>query len=325
MEVTLVLYDGCSAWGAFGCQEILQFANGSYKYYNKVNEDFFRITLVSARNESIKTRYGTEIKTEKTIDQIEKTDLIIIPGTSDNINLIIQNNPEFIKWIKEKHFEGTQFATYCTGTFFLAAAGLLEGKKAVTHWLKETEFLQMFPDTCLQSQNIILDENNFLMGGGSSSYHNLMIYLTEKYMSKQIAVFISKLLLVDIYKDVQTSYSIFIGQKQHNDEQVLKTQELIEKNYAQKFSLEDLYANTLLSERSFLRRFKKATGNTPLQYIQRVKVEAAKKMLEHENLTFEEIVRAVGYEDVSSFRKLFKKFTGIAPQVYKKKYQFNYL
>lgn len=322
MDVSIILYDGCSAWGSFGCQEILKFANGSYRHFNRTAKDFFNISLVSANKKRVKTAHGAEIKTDKTIDKVSKTDLILITGTTANLAKIVEENNSLIEWLKLQHSNGTQIATYCTGSFLLAATGILKGKNAVTHWFKENEFCQMFDDINLQSDNIILDEGNLLMAGGGSSYHNLMIYLIEKYMEKRVAVFVSKLILVDMYKDVQTSYSIFMAQKQHNDEPILKAQELIENNVTEKLSLEDLYEHSMLSERSFLRRFKNATGNTPVQYIQRVKVEAAKKMLEHSILTFEEIVRKVGYEDISSFRKVFKKITGVAPLEYRKKYQF---
>ena len=322
MDVVLLMYDGCSGWGITGAHEILHIANQSYMYYNNQHKPLLNVTIASSKKTKTTSSTGIEIKAQEVISNIKKCDLIFIPGTTCQIDKIIRENPEMIKWIKNQYQNGAKIITYCTGTFILAATGLLEGKNAVTHWFQEEKFKCTYPDINLLSHKVLMHEDNLFLGGGGASYQNLLLYVIEKTLGKNVFLFTSKILLLDMEKESQSAYSFFQSQKQHNDKEILLTQNFIETNFKLKHSLQNLSDIAGMSERSFLRRFKNATGNTPIQYIQRVKIEQSKKMLEEENKTFEEISRELGYEDISSFRKLFKKITGITPSKYKEKYCF---
>jgi transcriptional regulator GlxA family with amidase domain len=208
----------------------------------------------------------------------------------------------------------------CSGAFLLAATGLLEGRNCSTHWIEIEKFRQMFPNVTVVEDKIITDEKGIYTNGGGYSFLNLMLYLAEKIFDRQTAVFCSKVFQIDIERTTQSQFTIFHIQKGHGDELISKAQTYIEENIEEKISFEKLASMLAISRRNFDRRFVKATGNTPVEYLQRVKVEAAKKELEKGRKTIFEIMSDVGYVDDKAFREVFKKVTGLSPLEYRNKY-----
>ncbi len=206
------------------------------------------------------------------------------------------------------------------GAFLFASTGLLKGKQCSTHWLYAAQFRQMFPDVKLADDKIVTDQNGLYSSGGATSYWNLLLYLVEKYTDRETAILISKFFLLDIGKQNQSSFIIFTGQKDHGDEAVKNAQEYIELNYKDKITVDELCDLFGVGRRTFERRFKKATNNTIVEYIQRVKIEAAKKELEQGRKTVNEVMYDVGYTDTKAFRDVFKKIAGLSPIDYRKKY-----
>ncbi len=254
------------------------------------------------------------------IAEVAKTDLIIIPAIDGDLKIAIEKNEEFIPWIVKQYGDGAEVASLCLGAFLLASTGLLNGKKCATHWMAEHEFRKMFPDVTLVTEKIITDENGLYSSGGAFSYLNLILYLIEKYAGKEMAILCAKVFAIEIERDNQLSFTIFQGQKEHEDEPIKKAQEFIEKNYQEKISVDQLTDMLALSRRNFQRRFKKATSNTIIEYIQRVKMEAAKNDLENSQKNINEVMYDVGYSDTKSFRSVFKKITGLPPNEYRSKY-----
>lgn len=254
---------------------------------------------------------------DQQMKDVKKTDLIIIPAL---MGKSLELNGAFIPWIKEQHKKGAEVASLCVGAFLLAASGLANGKKIATHWQAADKFRQMFPEVELVADKIITDEQGIYSSGGAYSFLNLILYIIEKYCGRDVAVYLSKLMEIDIERDSQSRYSIFTGQKEHEDEPIKKAQEYIESNVSQKISVEQLAGLFLISRRNFERRFKKATANTPVEYLQRVKIEAAKKSLEAGRENINEVMYAVGYSDRKAFRTVFKKVTGLSPLDYRKRY-----
>ena len=181
-------------------------------------------------------------------------------------------------------------------------------------------FRQMYPDVILVTEKIITEENGIYTSGGAYSFINLIMHLIEKYCGRDVSLFISKVMEVDIERKSQSPFTIFMGQKEHEDEPIKKAQEYIESNVSKKISVDQLAGLFLISKRNFERRFKKATANTPVEYLQRVKIEAAKKSLESGRENINEVMYAVGYSDSKAFRTTFKKITGLSPLDYRKKY-----
>ena len=249
-----------------------------------------------------------------------RPDLIIIPAIQGNIHKEMENNKEFVPWIAERYKEGSEIASMCVGAFLLASSGLLDGKCCTTHWAMAGLFRETFPRVTLLSEKIITDENGLYTSGGAYSFLNLMLYLVEKYAGRDIAIKCAKYFEVDMDRYNQSQFAIFSGQKEHADDPVLKAQNYIEANVGEKLKVDDLANMCAISRRNFIRRFKKATHNTPLEYIQRAKVEAAKKSLESSGATVYEVMYKVGYSDSKAFRNLFRKFTGLTPNEYRSKY-----
>jgi len=260
------------------------------------------------------------IHTNKTIKQIEKTDIIVLPLLCGNFKKAIQENQPYTEWLTSQYHNGSEIVCLCVGSFYLASTGLLDNKKCAVHWAAKNEFKEMFPNIHVVDDNIITDENGIYTCGGGYSYLNLMLYIIEKHAGRDTSVLASKMFEIDIERKTQNPYVIFIGQKKHGDELVLKVQELIENNPTKNYTVDSICENFNVGRRTFERRFKKCTGNSILEYIQRVKVEYAKKHLEAGRKTVNEIIYETGYNDIDAFRKVFKKITDLSPVEYRKKY-----
>ena len=301
-----------------GAYEIFNKANSFWKEYGRT--DLFSIQLAGI-SEKIDFNQGLfTVKPHTLISDIGKTDLIIIPSLNHNYKLALEGNELMIGWIEKQYKNGAEIATICTGAFMLAATGLLDGKSCSTHWSVTENFRIMFPKVNLQIDRLITDEKGIYTNGGAYSFLNLMLYLIEKYYDRQTAIYCSKVFQIEIDRNTQSEFLIFSGQKQHDDEMVQHAQEYIEKNLDKKISIEDLSFNFNVGRRNFDRRFIKATGNTPIEYAQRVKIESAKKAFETNRKTINEVMFEVGYSDVKAFREVFRKITGISPLEYKRKY-----
>jgi len=251
---------------------------------------------------------------------IKKTDLIIIPSVNHLYAQAIKMNQPLINWIEQQYNKGAEVASICTGAFLLAATGILHGKSCSTNWAVADAFKNLFPDITLQTDKLITDEDGIYTSGGAYSFLNLIIYLVEKYFDRPTAIYCAKIFQIEMDRQSQSPFMIFKGQKEHGDTIVEKAQLFIEKHIDEKISFEQLSNRFAVGRRNFDRRFIKATGNTPLEYAQRVKIEAAKKELETTRKTINEVMYEVGYSDVKAFREVFKKVTGISPLDYRKKY-----
>ncbi|MCK9211649.1 MAG: helix-turn-helix domain-containing protein [Ignavibacteriaceae bacterium] len=260
------------------------------------------------------------IKTDILLKDVEKTDLIIVPAMQGNLQEALRLNREFIPWIIKQYKSGAEVASLCVGAFLLAATGLLKGKQCSTHWRAANDFRVVFPDVNLVVDKILTDEQGIYSSGGSFSSSNLILYLVEKYAGRDIAVRCSKLFQIDIERDSQSPFIMFRGQKEHKDEPVKKAQEFIEVNFKKKITVDQLSDIFGIGRRTFERRFKAATFNSIVEYMQRVKVEAAKKQLETGRKTVNEVMYDVGYTDNKAFRDVFKKIAGMSPIDYRNRY-----
>ena len=254
------------------------------------------------------------------ITEIKKTDLVIIPSVSHEYDRVIRENKELISWIREQYKSGAEIASICTGAFLLAATGLLEGKNCSTHWNAAADFKRLFPNVNLHVDKLVTSGQGIYTNGGAYSFLNLILFLVEKYFDRQTAIYCSKVFQIDIERTSQSPFFIFQTQKNHGDEMVCEAQTYIEENLSERISFEQLASKLATSRRNFDRRFIRATGNTPVEYLQRVKVEVAKKTLEKGRKSIFEVMNEVGYSDDKAFREVFKKITGVSPLDYRAKY-----
>ncbi|MES2458085.1 MAG: helix-turn-helix domain-containing protein [Bacteroidota bacterium] len=307
---------------------ILGSLEGSRQLFSQVNEFFkakghpplFKVQLIGLSTETKVSGGLFTVNTESTINDVEKTDLIIIPAIDGEIGEAIERNKDFIPWIIKQYNGGSEVASLCLGAFLLASTGLVNGRKCATHWLAENDFKRMFPEVNLVTEKIITDEQGIYSSGGAFSYLNLILYLIEKYAGREIAVLSAKVFAIELDRENQLSFTIFQGQKEHEDEPIKKVQEFIENNFSEKITIDQLAAMQAIGRRNLERRFKKATANTIVEYIQRVKMEAAKISLESSRENVNEVMYKVGYTDTKAFRTTFKRITGLSPIQYRTKY-----
>lgn len=302
-----------------GAYKILTRANDYWKKMGK-KEVFSKIELAGL-SKKVEFYGGLfNVKPHLHISEIRKTDLIIIPSLNHNYQLAVQENQDMIEWIEKQYNKGAEIASICTGAFMLASTGLLNGKHCSTHWSAAETFKSLFPEVNLEVDKLITDEKGIYTNGGAYSFLNLILYLVEKYFDRQTAIFCSKVFQIELDRQSQSEFTIFTGQKQHGDEMVRKAQSYIESKLHEKISVEQLSDKFSVGRRNFDRRFIKATGNTPVEYAQRVKMESAKKAFETSRKTIQQVMYDVGYSDVKAFREVFRRITGMSPLEYRGKY-----
>jgi transcriptional regulator GlxA family with amidase domain len=297
---------------------IFKTANDFLKTLGK--KPLFNVEYVALKK-TVDTNDGEyAIKIDRQLKDIKKTDLVVLPALYGDIDTAIKANEKAIPWIQQMYAKGSEVASLCIGAFLLAETGLVNGKKCSTHWAYYDLFRQKFPDVEIVDGSVITDEGRLYSSGGANSLWNLLLYLLEKYTNRDTAILAAKYFAIDIDRNSQAVFTIFTGQKDHHDNEILKAQNYIEKNYAEKLTVDELVDKVAVSRRSFERRFKQATNNTPIEYIQRVRIEAAKRSFEATRKNVTEVMYDVGYTDTKAFRDLFKKITGLTPIEYRNKY-----
>jgi transcriptional regulator GlxA family with amidase domain len=321
-KVSILVIEGCTPMSPVGAMEIFNKAGAIYQQVSKSSRPFFETELVGIKFRKVKCSDRFSLSCHTTLDKVDKTDILLIPALDFEMEEMLQKNKSAIPHLLRLHRKGTELGSMCTGAFMLAATGLLKNKSATTHWYAAQEFRRMFPDVKLEDHKIIVDENGLYSSGGATSSLHLGLYLTEKYCGKETSNLATRMLMMDSDRDSQTRFSMFIPQTQHKDEDIFKAQKLIEENHTGKLSVEELAMQVHLSKRSFIRRFKMATGNTPMEYMQRMNVEKAKRQLENSKLSIEQIIYSLGYNDIHSFRKIFARYTDLTPREFRDRYGY---
>jgi transcriptional regulator GlxA family with amidase domain len=249
-----------------------------------------------------------------------KTDLIIIPSMHGSMLTSTYLNKQFAYWINQQYKKGTEVASMCSGAFLLAYSGLLNGKQCTTHWIYANEFRSYYPGVHLVDEEMLVVQDGLYSSGGGTSYWKLLLYLVEKYTDRSTAIHTAKYFTIDFARDKQSHFNMFSGLKDHEDTVIKNAQEHIEQHYQGKLTVDEIADLYNVTRRTFERRFKKATYHTVAEYIQRVKIEAAKRQLEAGRKSVMEVMIDVGYSDTQAFRDVFKKITGMTPIGYSRRY-----
>jgi transcriptional regulator GlxA family with amidase domain len=280
----------------------------------------FNVRLAGSEKEVLMNRGRYTIKPDLLFSEISKADIVFIPALLGDMKQLVLENDALIGVLKSQYNKGAELASLCVGAFLLAATGLLDGKKCSTHCAYINQFRDMFPQVNVQDGAIVTEEARIYSSGGANSYWNLLLHLVEKYTSREMAIRIAKHFAIDLNRSNQSVFALFEGQKTHDDETVKKAQEYIEQKIDARISVEELADQLAVGRRSFERRFKLATKNSVLEYIHRVKIEAAKRSFENSRKNINEVMFEVGYNDNKAFRTIFKKVTGLTPIEYRNKY-----
>lgn len=298
--------------------QMLTRVNDFLKYQGK--PPFYTVEIVGLEK-NMQLNHGLyQINVNKTVAEIEKTNLIVIPLLCGDFSKSLKANENYRDWVISQYHKGAEMISLCVGSFFLASTGLLKNRKCAIHWAAKNDFRQMFPEVNVIEDTIITDERGIYTCGGGYSYLNLILYIIEKHLGREMSILASKMFEIDIERKSQNPFMIFVGQKKHEDKEVLSAQEFIENNPTETFTVDEICEKCGVGRRTFERRFRKCTGNSVAEYIQRVKVEFTKKELESGRKTVNEIIYEVGYNNIDAFRKVFKKHTDLSPVDYRKKY-----
>jgi transcriptional regulator GlxA family with amidase domain len=247
--------------------------------------------------------------------------LILLPAFNNvDPQTAISGNKEAIVWLRSQYNQGAAIASFCTGAFLLAATGLLNHRPATTHLQAVNAFVKAFPEVLLQPKAVVTEQDKVYTSGGATSSFHLMLKLVENYCGRPIAIRTAKYFAVDMDREQQSYFSTFLPLRDHGDELVTMVQQKINKSYHQSYTIEQLLTEVPASRRNLVRRFKLATGITPIEYLQKTRIEAAKRMLEQSRRSILEVMLETGYNDLKSFRQLFKKNVGLSPKAYREKF-----
>jgi transcriptional regulator GlxA family with amidase domain len=280
----------------------------------------FRVQLVGVTDNVRVSNASFRIKPDVLLTDVAYTNLVLIPSMTGDALAATYLNKDYAPWISKQYKNGAEVASMCVGAFLLAYSGLLRGKQCTTHWAYANEFRYYYPDINLVDEKVITHQNGLYSSGGNNAYWNLLLYLVEKYTSRELAIRTAKFFVIDLDRKDQSPFIIFTGQKNHKDTVIARAQEYIEQHYADKLNVEQIALNFNITRRTFERRFVKATRNTVAEYIQLVKIEAAKKQLEIGRKSINEVMYDVGYADIKNFRDVFKRIAGMTPNDYRNKY-----
>ncbi|RLT94481.1 GlxA family transcriptional regulator [Ketobacter sp.] len=318
IKVRILGFDYAFATAITGVIDLLSTAGTAWNYFAGRNmEPKFDVQLATREGRAIRCLNNIVIQAHCGFEQIGAADVILVPSIGGDVDKALDTNRDLIEVLKAYASGGTQIISNCTGAFFLAEAGILDGRKATTHWAHAERFKARYPGVQLVPEQLITTDGQVFCSGGGTAWFDMALYLIELYIDHETAIESAKAMVLDTGRHSQLSYFATHHNKYHSDETVKAVQEWIDEHYAEDFSLAWLAEQYAMSPRTLIRRFKTATGESPLAYLQTVRIEVAKKFLEVSAQTIAEITQRVGYEDVSSFSKMFKRKVGLSPREYR--------
>lgn len=319
LDVTVVLLDDGYASTALMPIEIFASAGALWRaLQGEEPAPRFRVTTASMSGGPVRTPYaGLSMSPKCAIDDVESTDIVIVPTSGLMLDEKLIENSALLPFLRRHYEAGAYVAGVCMGAAYLAEAGLLDGKVATTHWAAASALATRYPKIEWRSDMVVTEDSRLLCSGGLTASADVSLYLVEKLCGHETAVQTAKALLLNMPRTNQTGYSMLPLSPPHNDDAVRKAEDYLQKHYRDDISVEALAERVGMSSRTFLRRFKAATNRLPGAYLQAVRIEAAKAMLERDRASVQQVSAAVGYDDASFFRTLFKRSTGMTPQEYR--------
>jgi transcriptional regulator GlxA family with amidase domain len=321
IDVTVVLLDDGLPTTSIAPIEIFTYAGVLWRMLQgEPAQPLFRVRAASIDGRAPRNQLPISVQPNAAIHDIDRTDLIVVPTAGLDLSQVCARNAALVPWLRHWRERGAAIAGICTGVGLLAEAGMLEGRPATTHWAIVAECRRRYPGVHWQPERFITESDGLYCSGGLYASIDMSIYLVEKYFGHEVAVQTSKSLLVETPRTWQAIYSAEPPPRVHGDERVGKVQQWMYAHFRTEVKFDDLAAEVGMSPRTFARHFKAATGETPMEYLHRLRINAAKHLLEAERKTVQEVSVAVGYEDAAYFRSLFKRYTGIGPQAYRERF-----
>jgi transcriptional regulator GlxA family with amidase domain len=317
-EIALVIHEDATLSTVTGAMDMLIHTNRLFQATGKPQP--FNIVLAGEKESNSLLPVNPSLVSYTLASELSEPDLIIVPAFYGDRDVMLKKHHDIINWINTKYQNGAEVASLCSGIYFLAEAGLLPGRSCTAHWSDMDDIVRRYPDVNFLSDMVITDQDGIYTSGGAFSSLNLILYLIDKFCGREVGIWASKMFSLDMDRISQSHFAVFKGQRQHRDDEILKAQTYIEENHHLPLNIDEIAEHTNMSKRNFIRRFKKATKNTPFEYLQRVKIESAKKALEKGAQNINLLMYDTGYNDIKTFREVFKKITGLTPKDYRQKY-----
>jgi transcriptional regulator GlxA family with amidase domain len=316
----LFLHDGCAS-AAVAPFEVFRFTGVLFNMcVGKTPQPHFDVVAASLDGKPPVSDGGIAVVPQKAIGDIRETDLIFIPDAGFEPGLMIEKHRALIPWLRKLHSRGSMIAAVCSGVGILAATGLLDGCRATTHWAMTEPFRERFPKVEWRTDVFITEDRNIFTGGGIYSSIDLSLYLVEKFCGHAVAVECAKALLIDMPRTWQTEYAVLPLTTSHTDDAVRKVEQWLQRRYSEDFRMDEVADRFGMTSRTFERRFRAAIGQSPIAYLQKVRISAARRMLEDGKRSIQQVSSAVGYDDVAFFRGLFKRQIGVSPAAYRERF-----
>jgi len=321
IDVTVLFLDGGHASTAVGPLEVFRDAGVLWnELTDQPHAPRFRVRSASIDGAPVCPNAPYTIRPDEALAAIEHTDLVFVPSGGLPLGEVIARNAAIVDFLPRIHARGARVAGVCSGVSLLAASGLLDGRVATTHWALVDESRERFPAVRWRPDDLVTEEDGVYCGGGVHAALDLALYLVERLADRDTALQCAKALILDMPRDCQAGFSVLPIGARHDDEPVRRAERWIHGHCREAVRFDALARELGMSPRNFMRRFKDATGSTPLEYLQRLRVRAAQRMLEDDHRSVSEVGAAVGYEDAAFFRDLFKRHTGLAPAEYRRRF-----
>lgn len=320
-HVTIVGFDGALASAITGALDMFSFAGVSWQRFNDLApQQRFIVSIATLNQRPVECINRLRLNAHQAIEDIEQTDILLIPTIGGSINKVLAQNQALLPQLVRISQSGCDVASNCSGAFLLAKAGLLDGLTATTHWGYATLFTKMFPKVNLAINQMITQSERVYCAGGGVAFHDLCLLLIERYCGRDIANQVAKAHVIDVHRSNQSGFTNMRLLKQHQQAHIIKVQEFVEDHYQRGLTVSELAKLISVTTRTLNRQFQQWVHMRPIEYIQTVRVEQAKRMLESGYKHIQTLALEVGYEDAASFAKLFKKTTGLTPAQYKSKF-----
>jgi len=321
IDVTVILLDGGLPSTSVVPLEIFACAGSLWStWMGEPAVPRFRVRTASVGGRPTRNLVPVMLQPTVALADVQKTDLVVVPTAGLDLEAAARDNAALIAWLKRRARGKTAVAGVCTGVSLLAAAGLLDGKTATTHWGVVDRCRALYPRVHWECERFVTETDNVFCGGGTYASIDLSLYLVERYCGHEVAVQTAKALLLETPRLWQAGHATQPPRSAHDDESIQRAQKWLFAHFHKDVQLDELAEQVGMSPRNFARRFKVATGETPLGYLQRLRIDAARHLLESEQRTIRDVSLAVGYEDAAFFRALFQRHTGASPRSYRARF-----
>jgi transcriptional regulator GlxA family with amidase domain len=321
MDVTVVILEGGYASTAIAPIEIFHSAGVVWNWlHGDALQPRFRVRTASIDGRKVNAAGSLGLTPDCAINDIRHTDIIIVSAPGWDVLDIIAKNTGLLPWLRKWNSRGAYIAGACTGVAFLAESGILNGRKATTHWGVADIFRKRYPKIQWQTDQFVTEDGRLFCSGGVYASIDLSLYLVEKFCGHEVAIQCAKSLLLSMPRGRQSGYSVVQLSRPHSDDKIRQTEEYLQQHYDSNVSIDSLAERVGMGPRNFIRRFKAATGRVPGAYIQTLRVSAAKELLENGASSIQAVSSRIGYEDIGFFRNLFKRHTGMTPGEYRDRF-----